>query len=138
MHDVERLFAGDEASVQRAYALSGAFVRELLDRYGTSISRRVLSRIGEGASFEDAFEELTGSPIGVEEWTFWRRQRSLEWWLPVLTSSAVLWAGISLLAIIAIRKRRREKAERLRQMAEEEAAATERNEDPAGQEPDDQ
>jgi hypothetical protein len=39
---------------------------------------------------------------------FYARQASLKRWIPILTSTAALWFGISLLAIVAgIRKRRR-------------------------------
>jgi len=39
---------------------------------------------------------------------FYERQASLKRWIPILTSTAALWFGISVLAIVAgIRKRRR-------------------------------
>ena len=49
--------------------------------------------------------------------TFW------DGWVPIFSSSALLWGGISLLAIGAFRRRRARDRERLARWGEEERAA---------------
>ena len=43
------LFAGDRESVKRAYALSGALVKSLVERHGSGLPRALLSRLAPGA-----------------------------------------------------------------------------------------
>ena len=57
---LERLFGEGRAANQRAYAVSGALVRELLRSYGQASAGRVLALVGAGASFEEAFQRATG------------------------------------------------------------------------------
>jgi hypothetical protein len=107
---LDDLFDGDRSDVERAYALSGALVQDLLDRYGTGVPRALLSRVAEGLSFDEALRRTTGATLVDVGDAFWARQTFLKRWLPVLTSTAVLWFGISLLAVMAAVKRRRQRA----------------------------
>ncbi len=107
---LDDLFEGGQSDVERAYALSGALVQDLLDRYGMGLPRVLLSRVARGVGFDEAFRQVTGATLLEVGEGFWARQTLLKRWLPILTSTAVLWFGISLLAILAALKRRREKA----------------------------
>jgi hypothetical protein len=123
LHRLDDLFSGDDASVRRAYALAGSLVQELLEKYGPGLPRAIFSRMGRGDRFEDAMRQVTGAtPLDVAE-IFSARQSFLRRWIPVVTSGAALWFGITVMAIVAGRKRRRRHREQLARMAAEEEAA---------------
>jgi hypothetical protein len=107
---LDDLFHGGRWQVERAYALSGALVQDLLDRYGTGLPAAVLSRLRDGLPFDEAFRRTTGASLFDVGEAFWARQTVWKRWLPVLTSTAVLWLAITLLAIVAALKRRRDRA----------------------------
>ena len=111
-------FDGDATAAARAYAVSGAFVRDLLARYGSAMPGRVLARLRAGESFDQAFTGATGVPLLQAERLFWRDS----WWyqvIPFITSSLAIWTGIMFLAVIAMRRRAQHRAA-LRQRWEEE------------------
>jgi hypothetical protein len=117
---LDDLFEGDRSQVERAYALSGALVTDLLDRYGSGLPRALLSRVARGLSFDEALRDTTGATLLEVGESFYARQTVWRRWLPVITSSAALWFGITILAIVAAVKRRREKAAEAKAAAEEE------------------
>ncbi|MCM3875540.1 MAG: hypothetical protein NEA02_03890 [Thermoanaerobaculia bacterium] len=101
-------FQGERREVERGYALAGTLVQDLLERYGPAVPRIVLSRVAHGDRFDEAMRGATGATLIDVGEAFYERQGTLKLWIPILTSTAVLWFGISLLAIVAgIRKRRR-------------------------------
>jgi hypothetical protein len=108
--EVETWFAAGEARAARAYALSGAFVRDLLQRHGEDTAARLLARVAVGVPFAAAFRETTGRTLEAAEAAFWRRQDLWSRWVPLVTSSATLWIGVTLLALYAIRRRRQRDA----------------------------
>jgi hypothetical protein len=118
---LDDLFQGDRWQVERAYALSGALVQELLDRYGTGLPSALFSRVASGLSFDEALRRTTGATLLDVGESFWARQGVLKRWLPILTSTAVLWFGITVLAIVAAVKRRRDRAAEAERLAAEEA-----------------
>src|SRR5450759_4369126 len=85
-------------------ALSGALVQDLLDRYGTGLPGALFSRVAQGLPFDEALRRTTGATLIDVGEAFWARQSVLKRWLPVITSTAVLWFGITLLAIVAALK----------------------------------
>ena len=117
---IDRLFTGNRNDQIRAYALAGAFVRDLRLRHGPSSPREVLTRMKRGVSFEAAFADVAGLTLAAAESEFWQRQRVWTTWVPILTSSATLWLAVTVLAIYAIRRRRRKNAEIEKAWAEEE------------------
>src|SRR5262245_8297666 len=112
------------AGADRAYTLSAALVRDLVDRYGVDFPGAVLAGLARGETFEDAFRRATGVPLEVAAASFYRRQSFWSLWLPALTSTATFWTGVTLLALWAAKKRR-EKSERIRQGWEAEEALEE-------------
>jgi len=108
-------FEGSDAEVRRAYALSAAFVRFLRQRYGTLAPAAVLRGIGRGLEFEDAFAATTGVPLAQAEHIFFEEDAFWNTWLPFLTSTGALWMAVTLLALVAIHRRRA----RSRRMIEE-------------------
>ena len=105
--------------MNRAYAIAGSFVRDLLDRYGPEAPPRILEGGAHGLSFEDAFFTATGTTLVSAEDSFWSRQTFWYRWVPVLTSSVTLWLLITLLALWAMRHRRRRDAAQRRVWEEE-------------------
>jgi hypothetical protein len=134
--ELEQRFGGGQGEVNRAYAVAGAFVRDLFERYGADAAPQILAGVARGLSFEDAFRAATGTSLAAAESSFWSRQTFWYRWVPVLTSSVTLWMLVTLLALWAIRRRRARDAARRRQWdAEEErirlaAAAREEAEEP--------
>ena len=123
LHGLDALFWKDQRSVRRAYALSGALVQELLERWGPGLPRAVLSRMSRGETFDEAMRSVTGAAPWDVAAIFRERQAVWRRWLPILTSGAVLWFGITVLAVAAALKRRWRERERLARMAAEEEAA---------------
>jgi hypothetical protein len=115
-------FSGGEAEATSAYALAGDLVREILARHGRESAARLLAAVAQGSSFRDAFAAATGERLDDFETSYWQHRTLLDRWIPIVSSSVLLWGGISLLAIAAIRRRRSRDADRLAQWGEEEAA----------------
>ena len=124
--ELEQLFGEGRAANQRAYAVSSALVRDLLQTHGESAAGRVLTLIGDGRPFDEAFANATGEPLVSAIDRFWSRQRVWGRWIPFLTGPAFLWMVITLLALFAIRSHRVRRAEQRRLWDEEERAAAER------------
>ena len=104
--ELSALFGGDEQRVARAYAVSGALVRDLLRRHGVDSVGAMLSATGRGTDFEEAFHSVLGTTPAAALTAFWHRSALWYRWLPFLSSSTVLWIAVTLLALLAIRRRR--------------------------------
>ena len=113
--------------MERGYALSGALVQDLLERYGPAAPRIILARLAQGDTFDQAVRGATGATLLDVGEAFWERQGTLKRWIPILTSTAALWFGISVLAIVAAIRKRRQRARQ-----EEGAEAAEPGEAAAG------
>lgn len=111
LRDIDRLFSGSDADVKRAYAISGAFVHDLLRHHGSDVTARLLAGLRRGRPFEAAFRDAVGEPLASVEASFWRRQTLWNRWVPLLTSSTVLWIGVTLLFLVAWRRRAARTAE---------------------------
>lgn len=118
---LDALFAGGSGQVHRAYALSGALVRELHRFAGPLVAARILRRISVGLEFDEAFLRSTGLSLAQFEERFWQRHSVWYRWLPVATSSLTLWLGIAALALWAAKRRRqrRQELERIWELEEE-------------------
>lgn len=121
--ELEGRFSSGQSETNRAYAIAGSFVRDLFDRYGPEAAPRILAGVSRGRSFEESFRETTGATLAQAESSFWSRQTFWYRWVPVLTSSVTLWLLITLLALWAIRRRRKRDAALRRIWEEEEERA---------------
>ncbi|MCZ6726470.1 MAG: hypothetical protein O7A98_03845, partial [Acidobacteria bacterium] len=113
-------FAGSRAEVSGAYALSASFVRGLVTRYGRAAPAEILRHVAAGEDFERAFEAATGDTLAEAESAFWRRHAFWNRWLPFLGSPATLWIAVTLLALLAIMRRRHRDRELAEMWAAEE------------------
>jgi peptidase MA superfamily protein len=120
--ELDRLFAGGPGEVASAYALSFAFIQDVLDRWGPGAPAAILSGVAHGRSFEDAFQQATGTALATAAADFARRETFWYRWLPLLTSSVTLWIGITGLALWAGGRRRARTAAIHRRWEEEEEA----------------
>lgn len=118
--ELEQLFTRSQAAANYAYALAGAFVHDLLRRQGPDTAAQILALVASGQSFEEAFATVVGVSLETAEAAFWDRHTFWYRWVPVITSSATLWAAITGLALVAFYRRRRRDAELRRSWAEEE------------------
>lgn len=123
---LERLFGEGRAANQRAYAVASALTRDLLRTHGAASAGRVLSLVGQGRPFDEAFEMATGEPLLAAVDRFWSDQRLWGRWIPFLTGPAFLWMVITLLALYAIWAHRLQRARQRRLWEEEEQAEAER------------
>lgn len=118
--DLERIEAGfgeTEFEIHRSYAVSTAFVRHMLNEFGAGAPRQILRRVAEGQDFERAFLDATGRSLPLVERDFWKSTKIWHRWVPFFTSSIAVWGAITLLALWAIRRRRRRDA-KIRQLWE--------------------
>ena len=137
LEEINRLFGENPPAVQKAYLLAEALVRYLMTSLGPdslpfspahpepaktgSLSpQRILGKLAEGVPFEDAVQTVTGRSLSQLEREFWAQQTAWRRWIPVVTSSAILWLVIVLLALGALRKQRRRAAAVKRQWEKEE------------------
>jgi hypothetical protein len=120
LEDINRLFSEEPPAVQKAYLLSEALVRYLMTSFGPDIPRRILAKRANGISFEDAVQSVTGRSLLEFERGFWAQQTAWRHWIPVMTSSTIVWVAIMLVAWAAFRKQRQRAAAVKRQWEKEE------------------
>jgi len=103
-------FPPGESGARAAYAQSFSFIA-YLERERPGAVRRILAQSAAGAGFAEAFRNGAGRSLGEME-AGWRDQVNFAYrWVPAVTSTGVLWAGITLLVLLGrIAKRRRERA----------------------------
>jgi hypothetical protein len=117
--ELDRLFAGGQQEQVRAYAIAGALVHDVMNRHGATSCAHILARLNRGDSFEEAFRNATGVTPSADESDFWQRQRLWTTWVPIITSGTTVWLAITLLALLAIYRRRRRNREIERRWEEE-------------------
>ena len=126
VRDLDASFAGSGPQIMRAYALSSAFIRFIQRRYGPMAPAMVLDGVARDLSFNEAFHRATGESLAHAEQIFFERDVFWTTWLPFLTSTGALWMAITILALVAIRRRRVRSQQMLEAWEEEEEIATER------------
>lgn len=118
--EINRLFLETPRQLNDAYSLAGAFTHDLLQRHGSETAATILELMSKGLSFERAFREATGISVLEAESSFWRRYNFWYRWVPLLSSSATLWTGMTVLALFAFRRRRtRDREQRERWLEED-------------------
>ncbi len=121
IRDLTFSFPQHPARIRLAYAQSALFLRWLLRHEDDRAHVRVIGRVAAGERFNEAFPKVFGaSPMAL--WEDWRDDtREAASWIPVLTSSALLWVLLTLIFLAAYARRRHASRARLRRWEEEEA-----------------
>ena len=86
----------------------------------------MLDGIARDLSFDEAFRRATGERLADAEQIFFEKDVFWTTWLPFLTSTGALWMAITILALVAIRRRRVRSQQMLEAWDEEEEIAAER------------
>lgn len=110
LDELNSLFVSDDASVRRAYVLAHAFTLDLLKHTQGDAPKHILAKVKQGLAFPEAFAQSTFMTLTHAEEDFWSRQTLWNRWIPVATSSGMVWLTITLLAIWAYTKQRRRSA----------------------------
>ena len=110
LDSVDAMFASDEGSKARAYTLAAAFVRDLMRRHGADAPANILRRLGQGEMFERAFAMTTGESVAQAENVFWSSHRFWTSIGPFLTTQTALWMVVTVVAVLAIIRRRMQRA----------------------------
>jgi hypothetical protein len=122
--ELELYFSAGRGGSHTAYALSGALVHHLIQEYGSDVIARIAAEMRSGASFDAAFQQTTGEDLDVAGARFFRQSRFLYTWLPWFSSGAGLWLGVTLLALMA-RRRKRQRTRAIERRWEEEELSLE-------------
>lgn len=111
--------AGD---VEIAYAQSASFVAELLERHSADELGALLDETSRGVPFETAFARAFHTSVSVEEdrWRFTLPNRY--GWVPLATSTSLLWLLAACLCVLGYVRLRSAQAHRRAILAAEEAA----------------
>jgi len=107
LNELNGLFSRGQNDQIRAYALAGAIVDDVFQRYGPSACREILMRMNGGEDFDQSFKAVTGLTPENLDAEFWQRQRIWTIWVPILGSSTMLWSVITIIALLAIYMRRK-------------------------------
>jgi hypothetical protein len=110
LDELNRLFVSDDTSVRRAYVLAHAFILDLLEHTQGDVPKQILAKVKQGLTFPEAFAQSTFMTLSHAEENFWSRQTLWNRWIPVATSSGMVWLTITLLAFLAYTKQRRRSA----------------------------
>jgi len=104
-------FPPDESAARAAYAESFHFVSYLEREHGPRAIRRILEIMRTGAPFPEAFRLALGRDLSSTE-AAWRARVNWAYrWVPALTSTGVLWMGMTLLFLLGrLARRRRDRA----------------------------
>jgi hypothetical protein len=110
------------SDVEIAYAQSAAFVAWLSTRYGPEGMGRLVDEVATDQPFEQAFGKAFHSSLWVEELA-WREGLAARYgWLPLTTSSSLLWLGMTGLVVAAYVRRRKQKEAHLAEMEAQDVA----------------
>ncbi len=126
--DLKDRWPEQPSDVEIAYAQSVSFVAFLVERHGLAALGDLIDSVVAGRPFETAFARAFKASIWFEEMA-WRAQLPSRYsWLPILTSSSMLWAVLACICIAAslrlhARQRRRLKEMEAAELAEAEALA---------------
>lgn len=110
LDELNSLFVKDDTSVRKAYVLAHAFTLDLLEHIHHTAPQQILAKVKQGLSFPEAFAQTTLMTLPHAEEDFWSRQTLWNRWIPVATSSGMVWLTITFLAFWAYSKQRRRSA----------------------------
>jgi len=119
---LETLFGQGRREVTRAYVVSEALVRNILQRHGPLTAARILRQMGNGISFEAALYATTGLTVSHHVRLFWAHQAVWKRWITLAGHPFTLWIFATFLALVAIWRHRCRRFRRRQQWEIEERA----------------
>ncbi len=103
--ELDAAFEASASEARAAYAASFDFILWARGRHGADVVRRIL-REAPGLPFAEAWRAATGDALAKSESEWRRGSLWLYRWVPALTGTATLWTVITLLALLAVARRR--------------------------------
>jgi hypothetical protein len=88
-------FPTDTAAARIAYAQSLSLIVYMMDEYGKQAFHRLIKNLGEGIDPETALRRATGVDLGTLEQNWRLALREKHSWIPIITSTTVLWGLIT-------------------------------------------
>ena len=108
LEKLNHMFLEDEVSTRQAYIIAYAFLSDVIQHSNQDALKSLLQQVGRGVPFHQAFSQLIRMTPNHALSTYWKRQNLLAEWVPLLTSSSMLWtAMISILLYVFYRQRKR-------------------------------
>ncbi|MEW5802403.1 MAG: peptidase MA family metallohydrolase [bacterium] len=104
---LEHSFPSDPDQLQTAYVQSISMVSFILDTYGENSLRKIVHLLIRGDEIDKALTASLGLGLDELEILWKKRLRLLYTWVPVLTSSLVLWFIISIVFLLVYYRKRR-------------------------------
>ncbi len=108
--ELNEWFVADGPSAKRAYVIAHALTLDFIDQTSPDFPKRLLARLASGLSFRDAFAQTALMTLEQAEAKFWKKHTLWNRWIPVATSSGMVWLGITVLVFYAAMKQRKRAA----------------------------
>jgi hypothetical protein len=113
-------FIIDGPSAKHAYVIAHALTLDLIDQTSPHFPKQLLAKVASGISFPQAFAQTALMTLEQAETKFWNQQTLWNRWIPVATSSGMVWLMITALVFYAARKQRKRAAAIKKRWEEEE------------------
>jgi len=107
LRQLEYSFPTDPDQLQTAYAQSISMISFILDKYGQNSLRKITRLLLQGDTIDQAMSNAIGIELNELEIRWRKHMLRLYTWVPILTSSAVLWFIISLIFLLVYYRKRR-------------------------------
>jgi len=108
--ELNEWFVSDAPSAKRAYVIAHALTVDLIDQTSPDFPKQLLAKVASGIPFQEAFAQTTFMTLELAEAKFWNQQTLGNRWIPVATSSGMVWLVITALVFYAARKQRKRAA----------------------------
>ena len=120
-----RSFPAQGPKVSLAYAQSALFLRYLERHFGIDALPTLMRKLKTSSSFDSAFMEVYGAPVGALEGLWAEELDEGSVWILLARDPNLLWGGMSLLFVLASWMKIRRRREALQEMAKREAVERE-------------
>ena len=104
--ELNEWFVTDGSSARRAYVIAHALTLDILNQTSHDWPKKILAQVASGTPFRKAFAQTTFMTLEQAEQTFWKHHTLWNRWIPVVTSSGMVWLMITALVFYAARKQR--------------------------------
>ncbi len=99
--ELNEWFVSDSSSARSAYVIAHALTLDLIDQTSPGFPKLLLAKVASGIPFHEAFRQTAFMTLEHAETKFWNQQTLWSRWIPVATSSGMVWLGITALVFYA-------------------------------------